>query len=116
MQLGVMGGTELEQRVLVFGWPTDGVAVWKLRFASEREAPSGFGRFGMANSMDERVEVMNEHGAMFYENPDEMNELGKMLQNRQGLPTTPKTLVALLKTVPFTLSPRVCCILGVLPQ
>ncbi len=78
VQLGVRERTELEKRVLVFGRPNGGVGVWVLRFASEREMPRDFGRVGMAISMDERVEVMKEHGAMFYESPDEMNELGKI--------------------------------------
>ena len=45
-----------------------------LRFVSEREVLSDFGRLGMAISMDERVEVMKEYGAVFYEDPDEVQE------------------------------------------
>ena len=79
MELGVRERTELEKRVLVFGWPSDGVGVWMLRFATEIELPRDFGRLGMAISMDERVKVMKEYGAVFYKNPNEVNELGKIL-------------------------------------
>ena len=77
VQLGVREATELEKIVLVFGWPSDGVGMWVLRFASEREVPSDFGRLGMAISMDERVEVMKEYGATFYKDLDEVDEFGK---------------------------------------
>ena len=43
VQLGEKERTELEKRVLVFGWPSDGVGVWMLRFASENELPKDFG-------------------------------------------------------------------------
>ena len=76
VELGLRERTELEKMVLVFGWPSDGVGVWVLRFASEREVPRDFGRVGMAMSMDERVEVMKEYGAAFYQNSNEVNELG----------------------------------------
>lgn len=78
VQLGVRERTELEKRVLVFGWPSDGVGVWVLRFASEREVPRDFGRVGMAISMDERVKVMKEYGAVFYEDTNEVDELGRI--------------------------------------
>ena len=77
MQLGVREETEPKKIVLVFGWPSDGLGVWVLRFASEREVPSDFGRLGMAISMDERVEVTKEYGAVFCEDPDEVQEFGK---------------------------------------
>ena len=64
MQLRVRDGTELEKRVLVFGWPSDEVGVWVLRFTSEREVPSDFGRLGMAISIDERIEVMKGYRAV----------------------------------------------------
>lgn len=79
MELGVRERTELERRVLVFGWPTDGVGVWVLRFASEREVPSDFGRVGLAVSMDERVQVMREYRAVFYE------DAGRVEEFREGL-------------------------------
>ena len=72
VQLGVKESTEFEKRVLVLGRPSDAVGVWVLRFASEREVPCDFGRLGMVISMDERVEVIKEYGAMFYEDPDEV--------------------------------------------
>ena len=65
VQQGMREGTELEKMVLVFGWPSDGVGVWVLGFASEKEVPSDFGRLGMAISMDERVEVMKEYELCF---------------------------------------------------
>jgi uncharacterized protein YifE (UPF0438 family) len=77
--LGERERTELEKRVLVFGWPSDGIGVWVLRFASEREVPNDFGRVGMAISMDERISVMREYGAVFYEDTDAVEEL------REGL-------------------------------
>ena len=78
MELGERERTELEKRVLVFGWPGDGVGVWVLRFANEREVPRDFGRVGMAISMDERVKVMKEYGAVFYEDTNEVDELGRI--------------------------------------
>ena len=66
VQLWVRDGTELEKRVLVFGWPSDGVGIWMLRVASGREVPSDCGRLGMTISMDERIEVMKKYGALFY--------------------------------------------------
>ena len=38
-----------------------------------------FGRVGMAISMDKRVEVMKEYGAVFYRNPDQVDELSRKL-------------------------------------
>ena len=64
--------------MLVFRWPSDGVGVGVLRFASEREVPSDFGRLEMAISMDERIEVIKVYGAVFYENIDEVNERSKI--------------------------------------
>lgn len=78
MQLGMRERTELEKRVLVFGWPSDGVGVWMLQFASEREVPRDFGRVGMASSMDERVKVIKGYGAVFYEDTNEVDELGRI--------------------------------------
>lgn len=65
----------LERRVLVFGWPTDGVGVWVLRFGDQMEVPRDFGRLELAVSMDERVQVMKEYGALFYEDPRLVEEL-----------------------------------------
>lgn len=79
MELGVRERTEMEKRVLVFGWPTDGMGVWVLRFRSEREVPRDFGRVGLAVSMDEKVQVMKEYGAVFYEDAGGLEELGEDL-------------------------------------
>lgn len=79
VKLGVRQKTEREKRVLEFGWPTDGVGVWVLRFASEREVPKDFGRVKLAVNMDERVQVMREYGAVFYEDEGALEEL------REGL-------------------------------
>ena len=75
VQLGERERTELEKRVLIFGWPSDGVGVWMLRFASENELPKDFGRLGMVISMDEKVKVMREYGAPFYNNANDIKEL-----------------------------------------
>ena len=75
VQLGERERTELEKRVVVFGWPSDGVGVWMLRFKSENELPRDFGRLGMVFSMDERVKVMKEYGATFYNDLNEAEEL-----------------------------------------
>lgn len=48
----------LERRVLVFGWPTDGVGVWVLRVGDQREVPRDFGRVRLAVSMDERASLV----------------------------------------------------------
>ena len=59
--LGVRERTELEKRALVLGWPSDGVGVWVLQFANERDVRSDFGRLVIAISMDERMEVMKDY-------------------------------------------------------
>ncbi|KAL2038225.1 hypothetical protein N7G274_009173 [Stereocaulon virgatum] len=41
----------------------------------EREMPDDFGRVGMAISMDERMSVMREYAAVFYEDADAVDEL-----------------------------------------
>ena len=67
--------TETEKRVLVFGWPSDGVGVWVLRFKEEWMKPRDFGKVHMAVDIDERVQVMREYGAVFYGDVDEVVEL-----------------------------------------
>lgn len=67
MEIGVRERIELERRVLEFRCPTDGAGVWVLRFGHQREVPKDFGRIGLAVTMDERVQVMKEYGALFYE-------------------------------------------------
>ena len=75
VDLGLRERTEWEKRVLVFGWPTDGVGVWVLRFGSERDLPRDFGRVGLVVSMDERVQVIREYGAVFYKDPERLKDL-----------------------------------------
>lgn len=74
VNLGLRERTPQEKRVLVFGWPTNGVGVWMLRFGSEREMPKDFGRVEFAVNMDEKVQVMREYGAVFYEDAEEIEE------------------------------------------
>lgn len=75
VELGVRDKIGLEMRVLVFGWPTNEVGVWVLHFASESELPWDFGRVGLALNMDERIRVMKEYGAIFYEDVGLVEEL-----------------------------------------
>lgn len=75
VELGLRERIGLEMRVLVFGWPTDGVGVWVLRFGSERELPRDFGRVGLAVNMDERIRVMKEYGALYYDDAGLVEEL-----------------------------------------
>lgn len=79
VQLGIRESIERERRVLIFGWPTNGVGVWVLRFGSENEVPRDFGRVRLAENMDERVWMMRDYGALFYEDAGEVEEL------REGL-------------------------------
>ncbi|KAJ5763332.1 hypothetical protein N7533_002013 [Penicillium manginii] len=58
---------EKEERVLVFGWPEDGVGVWVLRFESEEQLPRDFGRVDFAVDMGEKIGIMREYGALFFE-------------------------------------------------
>ncbi|KAM3074476.1 hypothetical protein ACMFMF_006485 [Clarireedia jacksonii] len=74
-QIGLVELTEIQKRVLVFGWPTDGVGVWVLRYKSEREVPNDFGRINLVITMDEKIEVMKEYGALFYEDMGAVEEL-----------------------------------------
>lgn len=82
MELGLRERTELEERTLVFGWPSEAGGVWVLRFQGAREVPRDFGRVGMAVSMDERVGVMREYGAVFYRDADEVEELRESSEAR----------------------------------
>ena len=75
VELGLKEKLGLERRVLIFGWPSNGVGVWILRFESENEVPKDFGRLRLAVSMDERVRVMMEYGALFYEDAGGVEEL-----------------------------------------
>lgn len=74
-QLGIVEMTEMQKRVLVFGWPTDGVGVWVLRYKSEDEVPDDFGRINFVVTMDEKIRVMKEYGALFYDDVGAVEEL-----------------------------------------
>jgi hypothetical protein len=50
--------TEEEKKVLVLGCPANGVGVWVLRFASDRQLPRVFGRRGFAMNMEEKIQIM----------------------------------------------------------
>ncbi|KAL2803068.1 hypothetical protein BJX63DRAFT_425576 [Aspergillus granulosus] len=67
-----------EKKVLVFGWPTDGVGVWVLRFPSAREVPRDFGRMSLAMNMEERIQIMREYGATFVEDVTQVEELNML--------------------------------------
>ncbi|KAL3486566.1 hypothetical protein BJX62DRAFT_246695 [Aspergillus germanicus] len=64
-----------EKRVLVFGWPADGVGVWVLRFASAGQMPRDFGRISYAMNMEERILIMRVYGAEFVEDVSQVEEL-----------------------------------------
>ncbi|TGO22740.1 hypothetical protein BPAE_0156g00030 [Botrytis paeoniae] len=72
--------TNAQKRGLVFGWPTDGGGIWVLRYdtheGKEKLLPRDFGRINLAINMDERVEIMREYCATFYENEQDVEELG----------------------------------------
>lgn len=75
VQLGVREKTELEDRVLVFGWPSSGEGAWVLRYESESEVLRDFGRVHMAVDMDERCRIMKDLGATFYADVEKVKEL-----------------------------------------
>jgi hypothetical protein len=75
VQMGMREMTEEEEKVLIFGWPTDGVGVWVLRFPSARKIPRDFGRMSLAINMEERIQIMREYGAMFVEDSTQVEEL-----------------------------------------
>ncbi|KAL3447267.1 hypothetical protein BJX65DRAFT_295896 [Aspergillus insuetus] len=56
--------TEEEKKVLVFGWPPDGVGV-----------PKDVGRISYAMNMEERLQIMREYGAEFVEDVSQVEEL-----------------------------------------
>ncbi len=86
--IGMRYATEEEEKVVVFGWPTDGVGVWVLRFESAREIPSDFGRMSLAMDMEEKIEMMREYDATFIEDVTQMEELydGQISFEETGLP------------------------------
>ncbi|KAJ5732834.1 hypothetical protein N7533_013281 [Penicillium manginii] len=67
--------TEEEEKMLVFGWPTDNVGVWVLRFESSRQRPRDFGRIHFAMNMEEKIEIMKEYDATFVEDIMQVEEL-----------------------------------------
>ncbi|GFF32217.1 hypothetical protein IFM46972_03471 [Aspergillus udagawae] len=67
--------TEEEAKVVEFGWPTDGVGVWVLRFASAEQLPWDFGRMHLAMNMEEKIQIMREYGATFVEDVTQVEEL-----------------------------------------
>jgi uncharacterized protein YifE (UPF0438 family) len=75
VELGAREATEEEEKVLVFGWPTDGAGVWVLRFGSARQMPRGFGRMSLAMNMEEKIQMMKEYGATFVEDVSQVEEL-----------------------------------------
>ncbi|KAF7164132.1 hypothetical protein CNMCM5623_008822 [Aspergillus felis] len=75
VQIGMREITEEEEKVLVFGWPADGVGVWVLRFASARQLPRDFGRMRLAMNMEEKIQMMREYGATFVEDITQVEEL-----------------------------------------
>ncbi|KAL2701405.1 hypothetical protein AAEP93_008224 [Penicillium crustosum] len=74
-RLGAREMTEEEEKVLVFGWPTDGVGVWVLRYESYRQLPKDFGRMSLAMNMEEKIQMMREYGATFVEDVTQVEEL-----------------------------------------
>lgn len=75
VQMDMREITEEEEKVLVFGWPTDGVGVWVLRFGSARQLPRDFGRMSLAMNMEEKIQMMREYGATFVEDVTQVEEL-----------------------------------------
>ncbi|KAJ5951405.1 fungal specific transcription factor [Penicillium vulpinum] len=73
--IGMRDFTEEEEKVLVFGWPTDGVGVWVLRFTSTQELPRNFGRISLAMNMEEKIQMMKEYNATFVEDVTQVEEL-----------------------------------------
>ncbi|KAJ5787296.1 hypothetical protein N7457_002286 [Penicillium paradoxum] len=54
--IGMREITEEEEKVLVFGWPTNEVGAWVLRFRSAAELPKGFGRMSLAMNV-EKIQI-----------------------------------------------------------
>ncbi|KAF2223371.1 hypothetical protein BDZ85DRAFT_261483 [Elsinoe ampelina] len=71
----IYGIAEVGIKVMVYGWPSDGVGVWVLRFANEREVPRDFGRVRMAMDMEEKIEIMKEYNATFVADASQVEEL-----------------------------------------
>jgi hypothetical protein len=73
--LGVRERTEDEDKVMVYGWPTDGVGVWVLRFKNTEQLPEDFGRISFAMNMEEKIQMIREYGATFVEDVTQVEEL-----------------------------------------
>jgi hypothetical protein len=63
------------QRIVTFGWPTDGFGVWVLRFKRPVKRPTDYGKMEFATSMGERIELMKQFGAKFVEDLSQVKEL-----------------------------------------
>jgi len=75
VQIGIREITEEEKKVLVLGWPADGIGVWVLRFESVEQVPRDFGRLSLAIDMKEKIQIMREYGAAFVEDVTQVEEL-----------------------------------------
>ncbi|KAB8209947.1 hypothetical protein BDV34DRAFT_187593 [Aspergillus parasiticus] len=75
VQMEMREMTKEEEKILVFGWPTDGVGVWVLRFESIEQLPEDFGRISLAMNMEEKIQIMREYGATFVEDITQVEEL-----------------------------------------
>ncbi|KAF2148521.1 hypothetical protein K461DRAFT_282976 [Myriangium duriaei CBS 260.36] len=72
-----------EEKELVVGWPTDGVGVWVLKFGDAKKKPKDYGRMKLAMNMEERIEIMKEYGAMFFEDATQVEELDDSYSRRK---------------------------------
>jgi uncharacterized protein YifE (UPF0438 family) len=75
IQIGMREITEEEEKVMVYGWPTNGVGVWMLRFKNTEQLPEDFGRISFAMNMEEKIQIMREYGATFVEDVTQVEEL-----------------------------------------
>ncbi|PGH09695.1 hypothetical protein AJ80_07646 [Polytolypa hystricis UAMH7299] len=79
----IMGEAGEEEREKVntrieTGWPSSGRGVWGLKFNAEkdeRKLTKKLPMLELAMSMDERCEVLEKIGGMFYENPEDCEDL-----------------------------------------
>jgi hypothetical protein len=82
--LGGRDSTEEESKVVVYGWPTEGVGVWVLRYESEGDVPDDFGKLRLALTMEERIATMQEYDAEFAEDASQVPELRDCYKNQSG--------------------------------
>ncbi|RAK79945.1 uncharacterized protein BO72DRAFT_445763 [Aspergillus fijiensis CBS 313.89] len=78
VQMGLREMTEEEEKVIVYGWPADGVGVWVLRFASANELPDDFGRMSLVMNVREKIRILKEYGATFVEDVTQVEELNML--------------------------------------